>query len=375
MVATSEGEPTRLGIVGVGARARDFLRVAKLLGAGFEPVVVARDRERARQVERDFGVEACATIGELAERVDPDFTVVAVRPHESAAVLRDCAGWGLAVLAETPPGSTADDLLALLDLELSGFRLQVAEQCRFRPIHRARKAVIDEGRLGSVSFVHSSAAHGYHGVRLARDLLGAGTEQVTVSARSLGTPLWYEGPPGETAPPQLYPAAEPTPQLVPSSTVVAVLEFDSGAAVYEFSFDQYFSSRRRERLLVRGDRGDMIDEHVVGGPGDSQVSSALQRVDTGVGHQVAPATHLGYQLDGQWVYRNPYPVAGLSDDDIAVAVCLERMRRFVADGTQFSTLRDAAYDRAVDLAIQAASRSGTCESVDPRFVSPDGEPA
>ena len=77
-------------------------------------------------------------------------------------------------LAETPPGWEMDELLDLHALTERGARVQVAEQYAFQPLHAARLALVQSGRLGPVRQAHVSVAHGYHGVSLLRRFLGIG---------------------------------------------------------------------------------------------------------------------------------------------------------------------------------------------------------
>ena len=45
--------------------------------------------------------------------------------------------------------------------------------------------------------------------------------------------------------------------------------------------------------------------------------------------------HEGITLGDEWVYRNPFVPARLTDDEIAVATCLERMVAYVEGGPAF----------------------------------------
>ena len=56
--------------------------------------------------------------------------------------------------------------------------MQVAEQYAFQPLHAARLAFIRAGKLGEISQVQVSVAHGYHGISLIRKFLGIGYENV-----------------------------------------------------------------------------------------------------------------------------------------------------------------------------------------------------
>ena len=68
--------------------------------------------------------------------------------------------------------------------------------------------------------------------------------------------------------------------------------------------------------------------------------------------------HKGYLAGAEWVYRNPFPGARLSDDEIALATVLTGMRRYVEGGEEVYPLREATRDQTLSLAIEEAVRTG-----------------
>ena len=244
----------RFGIVGAGWRSEFYQRVARACPEQMQLVgMVGRSPERAQGVAARFGVPLCASLEELA-RLKPDFIVACVSRAQMIAVLRELAALGLPVLAETPPAETVEALGEVWALTQSGARMQVAEQYWAQPHHAARLALAASGKLGRISQVQVSVCHGYHGMSLMRRFLGVLFEPVTVTATSFTSPL-VQGP-GRNGPP----VAE---KIVNSTQVLARFDFGDRLGLYDFLGDMYFSYIRGQRLLVRGERGEIVDERAV----------------------------------------------------------------------------------------------------------------
>src|SRR6202034_2672725 len=115
-------------------------------------------------------------------------------------------------------------------------------------LHAARLAFVRAGKLGEISQVQVSVAHGYHGISLIRKFLGVSFENVVIRASAFKSPL-IAGP-GRAGPPS-------EEKKIESLQIIAHLEFGDKLAIFDFTPDQYFSWVRSQRLLVRGDRGEI----------------------------------------------------------------------------------------------------------------------
>jgi len=344
----------RFGMVGGGWRAQFYLRIAAALPERFQVTgVVVRDPAKAEALERRWKVSTYRTIGELASRQDADFLVVCVAAKANAEVLTAAVEYGIPLLAETPPGMSMEELLALHRLTQQGARVQVAEQYIFQPLHAARLAVIRSGKLGTVSQAQVSAAHGYHGVSLIRHFLGIRAETCTIRAATFSSPL-VAGP-GRDGP--------PTEERVrPSGQTLAWLDFGDRLGVFDFTNDQYFSWIRSPRILVRGERGE-INNETVRYLKDylTPIEFDLRRMDAGQQGNLEGYYHKGWLAGEEWAYKNPFAPARLSDDEIAVATALQKMAEYAAGGPDFYSLAEASQDRYLDLMIQQAA--ATAEAV------------
>lgn len=343
--------PTHLGIIGGGWRAEFYLRVARELPHLFRVGgMFVRDDTKGQVLEDAWGVPTFRTLEELAKVPDLGFVVVSVPWPATPAIIRELADRGIPALAETPPAPDLDGLVALDEITKRGARVQVAEQYLFQPFHAARHSLAESGKLGTVTQAQVSAAHGYHGVSLIRGLLGVRYEEATITARVFESPL-IEGP-GRGGPP-----AEEKTRV--SSQIIAHLDFGDKLGVHDFTGDQYFSWIRSPRVLVRGERGE-INNRQVSYLKDflTPVYCDLRRISAGEDGNLE-----GYYLKGilagdEWVYQNPFAPARLTDDEIAVATCLDRMAKYAGGGSSFYSVPEASQDHYLGMLIQQAVKSG-----------------
>jgi hypothetical protein len=83
----------------------------------------------------------------------------------------------------------------------------------------------------------------------------------------------------------------------------------------------------------------------------------LRRVDTGHGGTLEGHHHVGVLAGSAWAYHNPF-VARLSDDEIAVASCLQAMSEYLAGGSGFYSLPQASQDHYLGLMMFRALETG-----------------
>ncbi|HTK10314.1 MAG TPA: hypothetical protein VL485_24300, partial [Ktedonobacteraceae bacterium] len=224
--------------------------------------------------------------------------------------------------------------------------IQVAEQYHLQPLHAARLAIIRSGKLGTVTHAQVSAAHGYHGISLLRRTLGVTFENATISARRFTAPLIVG--PDRNGPP----ASE---KANPSVQVIAQMDFGDKLGIYDFTNDQYFSWIRSPRLLVRGERGEINNTqlHYLA-DFRTPISLTLLRQNAGEDGNLEGYYHKGILAGSEWVYTNPFSLARLSDDEIAIASCLSKMAQYVEGGPELYSLAEAAQDHYLNLMLEQA---------------------
>lgn len=343
-------EPIPFAIIGGGWRAEFFLRVARALPERFRVSgILARSAEKGERLTREWGVPTVRTLDDLL-REKPLFAVVSVPWAVSPQMLTDLTDRGVPALAETPPAPDLNGLIAVNRLTARGGRIQVAEQYHLQPLHAARLRLAASGRLGRVSQAQVSVCHGYHGISLLRRLLGIGFENASLTARRFVSPL-VAGP-GRDGPP----AEE---RVGDSSQTLAWLDFGERLGVFDFTGDQYFSWIRGQRVLVRGDRGEIQDEEVRYLEAfDTPVSYSLRRMNAGENGNLEGLYLKGILGGAEWLYRNPFIPARLTDDEIAVASCLDKMAEYAQGGDDFYSLAEASQDHYLSMMLQRAEETG-----------------
>ena len=341
----------RFGIVGAGWRSVFYLRIAHACPDRFKVMgVVARNPAKAAGLAERFGVPLYTSVDDLVVSAKPMFVVTSVPWSANPDILRQLAKLGMPALSETPPATTVDEMIELWSLVKQGAKIQVAEQYWLQPHHAARFSFVQSGKMGRISQVQVSVAHGYHGISLIRRFLGIGSENAEITAHSFTSPI-VQGP-GRDGPPTQE-------ALVDSSQLIAWFNFGDRLGVFDFAGDQYFSYVRGQRLLVRGERGEIINDSAV------YLQDFLTPIHvTFTRHSAGPNGNLegnylkGIQAGEEWVYRNPLAPGELSDDEIAVGTCLLKMAEYADGGDPFYFLAEACQDRYLDIMMQEALEKG-----------------
>ena len=347
----AEMSAINFGIIGGGWRAEFFLNVARELPDRFRVLgMMVRDAAKGAALESVWGVDTYRTVDELLALPNLKFIVISVPWAVTPVMILYLHKRGMPALAETPPAPDLEGLIALDKLTKAGAKVQVAEQYQFQPLHAARLYIARSGRLGTVTQAQVSAAHGYHGMNLMRGLLDVGFEDATITAHEFVSPIvgspTREGPPREE-------------RLAESRQIIAYVDFGDKLGVFDFTGDQYFSYVRSPRVLVRGDHGEISNLQVRYLQDFlTPVELELRRVDAGQYGNLEGYCHKGILAGSEWVCHNPFMPGRLTDDEIAVATCLERMAEYVEGGPSYCSLPEASQDHYLSLMIGEAVRSG-----------------
>lgn len=311
------------GIVGAGWRAEFYLRIAAALPDRFavSGVHVRNDDRAAALTAGGYGPLVCRTREALLAR-PADFLVCCVNAAGMLSAAAELAATGMPVLCETPAGVSSERLEREAAILPPGARVAFAEQFLRQPYFAAIRRILALGLLGDVHYLRLSAAHDYHGVSLARGLLGTGAAMPhTIRSFALTDPVRQtRGRAGDVE-----------GRAVNACQTVAVLAFDGGkTALLDFSREQYFSPVRTGEVLLRGTRGEVHGDTLRYLAGDRALTLPLCRTEYGRGTNLD-----GFALDTitageHLLYRNPFPGARLSDEELAIADTLSRMGAYAA---------------------------------------------
>ncbi|MDD7927872.1 Gfo/Idh/MocA family protein [Microbacterium thalli] len=341
------------GIVGSGWRSEFFLRIAAAMPDRFTVTgLVTRSADTAADIEGSWGVRAHADLDGLLAAGPPDFVVVSVPRDVAPGIVVDLVDRGVPVLTETPPAGSLDDLVALWErVQRPGApTVQVAEQYHLSPLLSAQLAVAHSGRLGRATQALVAQCHDYHGVSVIRRALGIGADDAEVTASVFRSPL-VAGP-GR--------GGDPTEERTVTATqTTARFTFGDRLGVYDFAGEQYFSWIRGNRLLIRGERGEIENTEVRWlRRFDEPAFASLRRVMTGEGGNLEGMFLRGIALGDEWVFGNPFRPARINDDEIAIARMLDGMPRAIAGDAPVYSLAEASQDHYLALLMQRAAETG-----------------
>ena len=342
---------TTFGIYGSGWRSEFFMRVAKLLPTQFEvDGVVTTNPVKAERFKNLFGLKSYKTLDDYLKNNKPDFIVESVNKSASFDITMSMLNKGIPVLMETPAAANLDTLHRLHNEMPPNAKLQIAEQYPFHPLHRARINIIRSGKLGDIGHVQVSFTHGFHGLALARNFLGIGFENATIRAVSFPVNV-VAG---------VSRVGEPTSEVVSAQKqVVAVLNFGEKTALYNFELNQHRSWVRTPIIQIKGTHGEIFNETLkYMADYKTPIEGSITRVNLGENQNMEGYGLKGIQAIGEWYFKNPYRDSRLTDDEIAVATCLEKMVEYIGGGESFYGFAQAAHDTYLSLMMDKAIEKG-----------------
>lgn len=345
-------DPVSFLVLGSGWRTQFFLKIAKYYPNLFQIAsVVARTQEKGRLIEKEWGVQTYRTFEEALGKSEPNCVITSAPWEANPVVTMKAVEVGLPVLSETPPAPDTPSLINLYQKVRDAHgRVQVAEQYHLRPHHQAQIHLVKKGVVGQPTQAQVSAGHDYHGISLVRRLLGVQFESCEVVGLSYQSPM-VKGP-DRNGPPQQE-------QLINSHQDFYWLDFGDKLGFIDFTGEQYFAWVRGERVLVRGTHGELANDRVSYLKSyDNPIALSLRRHQYGVEGDINGSYLLGIQCGEEWVYQNPFRPYHLTDEELAVAHCMSKMREYIQSGKEFYSLAEASQDHYLAQVAKESQRQG-----------------
>jgi len=143
----------RIAVLGCGYWGSNHIRTLKALG-----VLHAVSDANGARAEGFASEQDCLAIGpdELFTRDDLDAIVMALPPQFHAEAATKAVENGKDVLVEKPIALTVEDAEREVRIaEANGRILMVGHVLRFHPAFEKLKALVDEGELGEIRYIHS----------------------------------------------------------------------------------------------------------------------------------------------------------------------------------------------------------------------------
>ena len=344
-------EPISFGIVGAGWRAEFFCRLAAAMPERLRVSgVFVRRAEAGERLHAVWGVPVVADLAALLA-TGPEFVIAAVSWESMPGLIIELVDRNVRVLAETPPAPQADGLRDLWARVGASGLVEVAEQYLLMPGHAVRRQIVEAGVIGDPHHVEIASTHLYHATSLMRGFLGAGAGPVRVSARAFEASLVHPvGPAGE----------DWEAHARPTRTTIATLDFGEGrTGLYEFVDGQWWNPLLSRRFLVRGERGEIVDDLVTRIGEGGLVRSRIEYRRLGVDLDLEGNELESVSFDGRILYRNAWRGSRFSEDDLAVADLLAKTGAWArGEGPGPYSLADACQDHLLGLAIEESARSG-----------------
>ncbi len=328
------------GVIGAGWRSEFYLRIASLVPEKFNVTgMYIRNPQKQKEFSAKYRVKIFDNFDELIS-TNPDFIVSCVNKDGCCDMIELLCNKGIAVLSETPIGTSLSQIEKFEKTFNNNWKVQVAEQFHFQPQNQAYKEIIKDGILGEVHQVELSCCHDYHAISLIRFFLDIGDEIPKITTATIPDKLnVYNFRNGKFK--------EKEEKI--STQKISVLEYNSKNAIYNFNCEQYFSDIRSSKIIIKGTNGEIVNNRCTYLENLTPITFEMHKNMMGQNENLD-----GMYLDsivgnGKILYKNPYIPKRLTDEEISIATCLEKMSEYLKTNKDFYSLKEAILDSKTSL--------------------------
>jgi predicted dehydrogenase len=139
----------RIALIGAGVMGRQH---AAYLAQNPDTELVAVSDPFSTQLADESGLPSFTDHRQMLEAIEVDGVIIANPNDLHVSTALDCIEAGVPVLLEKPVGTSVEEVEALVAAEaLSGAAVLVGHHRRHNPITHQAKAIIDSGRLGTIT--------------------------------------------------------------------------------------------------------------------------------------------------------------------------------------------------------------------------------
>ena len=156
-------EKIRVGVIGCSGMAQVHMRGVLACDYAALCAICDTDRALAEKTSRDFpDAQVYFDAEEMLASAALDAVIIVTPDRTHRALCEAALAHGLHVLCEKPLALTNEDCRAIVAAaEKSDRKFMVGQICRYTPGFVKAKELIDEGRIGRLTFVESEYAHDY----------------------------------------------------------------------------------------------------------------------------------------------------------------------------------------------------------------------
>ena len=342
--------------IGAGRRMQTiYLPVLQQLNQDFDLVgVTTRSQKTAQQATQATGLEAFGDLSTLIRKTNPDLFIVCVPPEANVEVSMQAISTGKAVLLETPLSFSMRKARKLAHFcKKATAPIGVTEQKPFLPWELFKQTLLQTGVFGQIIMVENDfRSYDYHAIAQLRNYLGY--ERKPVRIQSLSKEM-------------LLPVVLTESMNERASTLqeqeiwdLAHILFDDGTFMVHHFTSQYKVKPYRtfQSLRIYGEKGSLVnDQLAVLDVSSGQTHRPTIEVKHTPIENRAPTSIATTLPNGEKVtWNNPFKETAFTDDQVALAIHLQKMREAILEGgSSLYQVQDALIDQEI---IKAMRLSG-----------------
>ena len=313
-------------VIGGGWRAEFYLRIAQALPETISiSAICIRNPERASYIRKHFNVKVVSTVDD-ALKTSFDFVVNCINKDNITDLSVNLADMGYYVLAETPVTKTQSGTH-------NYDNIQIAEQFHLRGTYQAIKKVIEMGTIGDINHINISTCHDYHAMSLMRFLLDDYEKPDLLGEYDIDDDVMRtNGRSGKLKDNN----KEKTTQKI------KIFKFKNATVVYDYNIEQYFSPIRKDRILIRGTRGEIENDQI-------RYLNSKNEFVCGKINFITSGLLDGFYNDkitfeDKVLFKFPFCKARLSEEETAMAACLVKMKEYTENRNELYSYKKAYED-------------------------------